>query len=79
MFRDEMNYDIGRLFFGIPVPEPTTINPIENGKSEYLIEYKNTGCKFIYIVDDVSLVVEEWRYVSDPSKCYHRIDWFGPW
>jgi len=79
MFRDAMNFNISRLFFEVPVPEPSKITPIGNGKSEYLIEYKNTGCKFVYVVDDSTLIIEKWRYVSDPCKCYHETGWFQPW
>lgn len=79
MFVDAMDYNVGRPFRGCPVPEPSKITPVENGKSEYLIEYPNTGCQFIYVVDDETKIVESWRCVSDPCKCYHEIGWFQPW
>ena len=79
MFRDERDYDIGRVFSGIPIPEPTKITPIDKEKAEYLIEFKDTGCQWIYVVNMTTKIVESWRYVSDPQKCYLEINWFGPW
>ena len=79
MFKDHREYDIGRSICDIPVPEPTEISPTHNGKSEYLFEFKNTGCQWIYVVDDSTHKVESWRYVSDPQKCFLEINWRGPW
>ena len=79
MFIDERNHDVGRLISHIPVPEPTKITPINNGKNEYLIEFTKTGCQWIFVVDESTKKVENWRYASDPQNCYLEINWFGSW
>jgi hypothetical protein len=79
MFIDERNYDIGREVVGIPIPEPIEIKTLGSGKSEYLYEYKDTDCKWAFVIDDETQIVESWHYISEPELCYHYIDWLGPW
>lgn len=77
MFVGERNFDIGRIVTSLPIPEPYEIMALGNGKSEYIYEFKNTGCKWAYIVNDSTSKVESWHYVSDPDLCFLTIDWFA--
>ena len=76
MFVEECNFDVGRPIREIPLPHPTSIEPIDAQTSRYIYEYKNTGCRWSYTVDNKTERVLSWQYLSDPNCCY--VTMYGP-
>jgi len=58
-------------------PESKTIT--SNGLSEYVYSSRETGCKWGFVVNNKTSIIESWHYLSDPDKCYLWIDWGAPW
>lgn len=77
IFIDERNFDIGRVVFDVPLPEPIDIIKIDEAKSKYLYKFEDSGCQWIYIVDNKSKRIISWEFISDPDFCY--IEFKGPW
>lgn len=78
-FKDARDYDVGRVVIGIPIPRHTRIDSLNNGKSRYFYQFEKIGCRWSFLINDKSLIVESWKYESDKRKCYIEIDWLGPW
>ena len=64
------NYDIGKTIREAGVPDPVSIEPIDDQTSRYIFEYKDTGCRFAYTVDNQTKRVLSWQFLSDPDRCY---------
>lgn len=75
----DRNFDIGRSFRDIPIPDPIKIEPIDDQTSRYIFEFKDTGCRWAYTVDNKTMHILSWQYISEPDRCYTTIDYLGPW
>ncbi len=64
------DYDIGKTTREAWVPDPISIEPINDLTSRYIYEYKETGCRFAYTVDNLTKRVLSWQFLSDPDRCY---------
>ena len=64
------DYDIGKTIREAGVPDPVSIEPIDDQTSRYIFEYKDTGCRFAYTVDNQTKRVLSWKFLSDPDRCY---------
>jgi hypothetical protein len=72
-FIDDRNFAVSRNI----IETPLEIKALSSWQSEYVYEYEDTGCKWAYIINNKTLDVQSWHYISDPSLCYHYIDWSG--
>ncbi len=70
MFVGERNFDIGRVITDVPVPDPIEIEPIDDQTSRYIIEFKDTGCRWSYTVENSTKKILSWQYISNPDLCY---------
>ena len=77
MFVEGRNYDIGRLIQEVSVPEPVDIVSDSKETSQYIFEFKDTGCRWVYIVDNITKKIVSWRYDSSPDLCY--LEFSGRW
>lgn len=77
LFVDQRNYDVGRSVKVAPL-EPTQVQPLDANLDKYVYEWR-TGCKFAYIVDNETNVVQSWEYISAPEACYMSSSWSAPW
>ncbi len=77
LFVRERDFDIGRSIKEVPLPSPTEIMPVNEQTSLYIYEFKNTGCRWSYTVDNETKKVRSWQFVSDPDLCYMRVSYGG--
>jgi hypothetical protein len=66
----ERNFDIGRVVTEIPIPKPSSVVPLDEGTSLHVYEFKDTGCKWSYAVDNNTKRVLSWKFIGDPDLCY---------
>ena len=76
LFVEERNYDIGRVIYNVPLPEPNEIIKIDERKSKYLYKVKSTGCLWFNIIDNKTKKIISWEFISDPDLCY--LEFKGP-
>lgn len=77
LFVEERNYDIGRVVYDVPLPEPNDIIKVDEEKSKYLYKIKNSGCQWVNIVDNENKQIISWEFISDPDLCFLELK--GPW
>ncbi len=76
-FVDYRNNSIGRPLWHVSVPKPYRITQIDDDKSEYFYEYKNTGCQWAYFVDNKTQNIISWQFISSPDLCYFRTGFYN--
>jgi hypothetical protein len=76
-FEDEMNQLMGRSVTLVR-GEPLARQRLTERTTEIVYGYTG-GCKWAVVIDDATEILQSWKYVSDPSRCYYRTNWFGPW
>lgn len=69
-FIDRRNAEIGNKFAQANLPAPVKITPLENGKTYYLFEDKESGCRWSIEVDEQSKTIDFWIYEGNPNLCY---------
>lgn len=79
LFESQRNYDIGKIVNERPIPTHYKIESVSGSKSRYYYQFDKTGCKWSYIIDNRSKVIESWAYESDSKKCYLEVKFFGSW
>ncbi len=52
LFAVDRNFDTGKNVGAVPLPPPVRAEPIDNHKSLYIYEFKATGCRWSYTVDN---------------------------
>lgn len=73
------DYDVGKAIWQAGVPDPVSIEPVDDRMSRYIFEYEKSGCRWAYIVDNQTKQVLSWQFISDPKRCYVTTDYLGPW
>ena len=77
MFVEDRNFDIGRFIYEASVPEPVYIVSNSTETSQYIYEFKNTGCRWVYVVDNMTKKIISWKFDGDPDLCY--LEFSGRW
>ena len=75
LFVEERNRDIGKAVDNVVVPDPDDIIKIDEEKSKYFYQFKNSGCQWIYIVDNKNKKIISWEFISDPDLCFLTFRW----
>lgn len=79
MFVEERNYDVGRKVDFAYLADPIEITSYDEKLDKHLYSWDNSKCKFYYLVDKETKIVESWHYISEVKNCMLGFDWFGPW
>jgi hypothetical protein len=79
MFIQERDFDKGRTVREVPLPEPVKMESINEHSTLYIYEFKDTGCRWSYTVDNETKRILSWQFISDPDLCYMEVNYFGPW
>lgn len=69
-FIRSLDFDIGRTIKEAGVPGPISVEPIDGQTSRYIFEYKDTGCRWSYTVNNQTTRVLSWEFLSEPKRCY---------
>ena len=69
-FVRSLDDDIGKTTKEAWVPDPSSVEPIDDQTSRYVYEYKDTGCQWFYVVDNRTNRILSWQFISDPNRCY---------
>ena len=77
-FSETQDGYIGRSIEDYLIAKPVSIDYEGN---EVIYNYANNeiGCKWALIIDEKFKVIKQWKYISDPDRCYEQINWRGPW
>lgn len=82
-FAKSRNFDIARKVSEIPLPSPSSIKDYD--EKFFLYEYKffnkkrKNWCTWEYLINKSTLVVDSWRYTSDPIYCEYSGIYTGAW
>lgn len=77
MFVQHRNFDQGRSVREVPLPPLVRVEPINDKTSLYIYEFKATGCRWSYTVDNETKKILSWKYISDPDLCYMKVNYGG--
>ncbi|MGD0278630.1 MAG: hypothetical protein ABSC11_04935 [Smithella sp.] len=79
LFIRERDFDKGRTVKEVPLPEPVKVESINDHTSLFIYEFKTTGCRWSYTVDDETKRIISWQFISDPDLCYMKVSYGGAW
>lgn len=78
-FAADRDWNVGRAVDAYGYTQPYAIDREDDQRDRYRYANSKTGCRWSFLVDRSSRVVESWRYESDAKLCSDKVNWRGPW